>query len=92
MLRWSVTCNRTGSQRVPSYEKKTWKKTCALIRNHFDPIFPAVSSRQYISSSLRMVSVGQTPPDFKLKSQSGKDVTLSSFKNKKNVVVRTPRK
>lgn len=40
------------------------------------------------SSALRMVSVGQAPPDFKLNDQNGKAVSLSSFKNKKKVVVR----
>lgn len=35
-----------------------------------------------------MVSVGQAPPDFKLMNQNSKPVTLSSFKNKKSVVVR----
>ena len=39
------------------------------------------------SSALRMVSVGQAAPEFKLKDQKGKLVSLSSFKNKKNVVV-----
>lgn len=37
---------------------------------------------------MRMVSVGQAAPDFKLNNQKGKPVSLSSFKNKKNVVVR----
>lgn len=36
---------------------------------------------------MRMVSVGQAAPEFKLKDQKGKMVSLSSFKNKKNVVV-----
>ncbi|CAM9867140.1 unnamed protein product [Sphacelaria rigidula] len=35
-----------------------------------------------------MVSVGQAPPDFKLMDQNNKMVSLSSFKNKKSVVVR----
>lgn len=35
-----------------------------------------------------MVSVGLAPPDFKLMNQSNKPVSLSSFKNKKSVVVR----
>lgn len=35
-----------------------------------------------------MVSVGQAAPDFKLNDQNGKPVSLSSFKNKKKVVVR----
>lgn len=39
------------------------------------------------STSLRMVSVGLAPPDFKLMNQSNKPVSLSSFKNKKSVVV-----
>lgn len=34
-----------------------------------------------------MVSVGQAAPDFKLNNQNGKPVALSSFKNKKKVVV-----
>lgn len=40
------------------------------------------------STALRMVSVGQVPPDFKLNNQNDKPVSLSSFKNKKKVVVR----
>ncbi|CAM9273099.1 unnamed protein product [Hapterophycus canaliculatus] len=39
------------------------------------------------STALRMVSVGQAAPDFKLNDQNGKPVSLSSFKNKKKVVV-----
>lgn len=42
------------------------------------------------SSALRMVSVGQAAPDFKLNDQNGKPVSLSSFKNKKKVVVSHP--
>lgn len=39
------------------------------------------------STALRMVSVGQAPPDFKLMNQVNKPVSLSSFKKKKKVVV-----
>ncbi|CAM9590340.1 unnamed protein product [Discosporangium mesarthrocarpum] len=46
------------------------------------------SNGQGISTSaLRMVSVGDVPPDFTLKDQNGNSVKLSSFKTKKNVVV-----
>lgn len=44
----------------------------------------------YSSTALRMVAVGQAPPDFKLMNQNNKPVTLGSFKKKKNVVVSTP--
>lgn len=50
---------------------------------------PTLAPFQGVSSTaLRMVSVGQAPPDFKLNNQNGKPVSLSSFKNKKKVVVR----
>ena len=34
-----------------------------------------------------MVKIGDAAPDFKLKNEEGKDVTLSEFKGKKNVVL-----
>ncbi|CAM9532916.1 unnamed protein product [Ectocarpus sp. 13 AM-2016] len=45
------------------------------------------SAQRVSSTALRMVSVGQAAPDFKLNNQNGKPVALSSFKNKKKVVV-----
>ncbi|CAN0212507.1 unnamed protein product [Pylaiella littoralis] len=45
------------------------------------------SAQGVSSTALRMVSVGQVPPDFKLNNQNDKPVSLSSFKNKKKVVV-----
>jgi len=33
------------------------------------------------------IKVGDTAPDFKLRDQNGKDVTLSDFRGKKNVVL-----
>lgn len=61
-------------------------RQCALALLYFR-IF--LVPRQDISStSLRMVSVGLAPPDFKLMNQNNKPVSLSSFKNKKSVVVR----
>ncbi|CEM19577.1 unnamed protein product [Vitrella brassicaformis CCMP3155] len=45
---------------------------------------PSLSHRY---APLSMVKVGEMAPDFSLKDQSGKVVKLSSFKNKKSVVV-----
>jgi thioredoxin-dependent peroxiredoxin len=44
-------------------------------------------SRGSMLSTLSMVSVGESAPDFDLKNYQGKSFKLSSFKGKKNVVV-----
>ncbi|CAM9929872.1 unnamed protein product [Ascophyllum nodosum] len=69
-----------------------------IVGTAVDAFLPAATFRSPIgtsapakvvsrSSTLRMVSVGEAPPDFKLQNQSGKTVSLSSFTNKKKVVV-----
>lgn len=39
------------------------------------------------TSALRMVAVGEAAPDFKLMDQNNEPVSLSDFKEEKNVVV-----
>lgn len=41
----------------------------------------------HIHTNLKMIAVGDTPPDFSLLNAEGKSITLSQYKNKKSVVI-----
>lgn len=51
------------------------------------PGAPAKSAAQAEAAPEPKFKVGDTPPDFMLKDQNRQDVSLSSFRGKKNVVL-----
>ena len=64
----------------------SWHENMHLICQRVRTLHPF--GQGVSSTALRMVSVGQAPPDFSLMNQNNKPVSLSSFKKKKSVVVR----
>jgi peroxiredoxin len=65
--------------------------TCCRITCFFHTQFDLIKREDTVAvtqeAAAKEIAVGETAPDFTLKDQDQKDVTLSSFRGKKNVVL-----